>query len=93
MSHIVRVKTFPDARKERVIVRSAAKNAPTQNEDHSIIIYNTIIELEVYVREPAQHNMANNRVRQLVAQHCNVPIERVRMQSGARSRSKTFVVQ
>ena len=47
---------------------------------------------DMYVREPAQHNMANIRVRQLVAQVCGVPVERVRMQSGARSRSKTFVI-
>lgn len=47
---------------------------------------------DIYVREPAQHNMANTRVRQLVALQCGVSVDRVRMQSGARSRGKIFVV-
>jgi len=46
---------------------------------------------EMYVREPAERNMANNRFRQLVALEYHVPLGQVRMQSGARSRSKTFV--
>jgi uncharacterized protein YggU (UPF0235/DUF167 family) len=71
---LVRVKAFPDARKERVI--------PTGESTY-----------DMYVREPAQHNMANIRVRQLVAVQCGVPLAQVHMQSGARSRSKVFVVQ
>lgn len=47
---------------------------------------------EMYVREPAERNMANNRFRQLVAVEYQVPLAQVRMQSGARSRSKVFVV-
>lgn len=90
---LVRVKTFPDARKERVLMRSKKQESNIPSESNYNSINDIIIELEVYVREPAQHNLATNRVRQLVAQHCNVPIERVRMQSGARSRNKTFVVQ
>lgn len=47
---------------------------------------------EMYVREPAERNMANNRFRQLVALECQVPLAQVRIQSGARSRKKTFAI-
>lgn len=47
----------------------------------------------MYVREPAVRNMANTRIRALVAQQYHVSISQVRMHSGARSRSKTFVVE
>lgn len=47
---------------------------------------------EMYVREPAERNMANNRFRQLVAVEYQVPLAQVRIQSGARSRKKTFAI-
>jgi uncharacterized protein YggU (UPF0235/DUF167 family) len=48
--------------------------------------------LRIFVREPAERNMANARIRQLVAEHCGVPLSAVRMRTGARSLQKTFDV-
>lgn len=48
--------------------------------------------LRIFVREPAERNMANTRIRELVAAHCNVPLSAVRMRTGARSLQKTFDV-
>ena len=48
--------------------------------------------LECYVREPAEHNLANTRIRELVAQHCDVPVASVRMETGHRSRKKVFTI-
>lgn len=43
---------------------------------------------EIYVREPAQKNMANTRVRELIAAHFSVPINHVHIEKGHHSRSK-----
>lgn len=69
----VRVHVFPDASKERWIVRDN-------------------LTFEAYVREPAQHNLANVRVRGLVARHFSVPLTAVRQSTGHQSRSKLFLV-
>jgi len=42
----------------------------------------------ITVRESAQQNRANTRVRELLAQHFNVPVQQVRIVTGHRSRSK-----
>ncbi len=47
---------------------------------------------EIYVREPAQGNRANMRIRECVARAFGVTIEHVRMQTGQRSRKKVFIV-
>jgi uncharacterized protein YggU (UPF0235/DUF167 family) len=47
---------------------------------------------DMYVREPAQRNMANRRVKELVAHELGVEISSVQMRTGARSRTKTFSV-
>jgi len=47
---------------------------------------------EAYVREPAQHNMANTRVRELVAAFFAVPVSSVIISTGHRARKKRVVV-
>lgn len=48
--------------------------------------------LRIWVKEPAERNLANARVRELVAAHLRVPLERVRLISGHTSPSKLFSV-
>lgn len=47
---------------------------------------------EVAVREEAARNEANIRVREIIAQMLKVPLARVRMLRGARSRKKIFKI-
>jgi len=47
-------------------------------------------KLEIAVREPAERNLANSRIMDLVALHFSVPAGKVRFVSGARSRNKVF---
>lgn len=47
----------------------------------------------IYVREPAQHNLANTRVRAVLAAVLGVPIQRIHMRTGARSPIKRFVIR
>ncbi|MEK7613837.1 MAG: DUF167 domain-containing protein [Patescibacteria group bacterium] len=47
----------------------------------------------VSVREPAERNMANRRVVEVIAEHFNVPPSRVRIISGHRSRKKVLSVE
>jgi uncharacterized protein YggU (UPF0235/DUF167 family) len=44
------------------------------------------------VKEPAERNLANNRVRRLLATELKVPINQVRQISGHRSKSKVFSI-
>lgn len=46
----------------------------------------------IAVKEPAERNAANTRVRELLASHFRVRVGNVRMMSGARSGNKTFNV-
>ena len=48
--------------------------------------------LAISVREPAQGNRANERVRALVASRLHVPLEKVRILTGHRSRGKMLSV-
>jgi uncharacterized protein YggU (UPF0235/DUF167 family) len=47
---------------------------------------------EIHVREEAQRNEANARVRELLAEHFGVRVADVRIRTGHRSPSKTFDV-
>ena len=49
--------------------------------------------LMIWVKEPAEQNQANRRIRELVAQQYGVRTERVRMLTGHRSSSKMFGVE
>ena len=48
--------------------------------------------LEIDVKEPAQGNAANDRVRALIAGHLRVPVKSVRFVTGMRGKNKTFDV-
>ncbi|MEK7612916.1 MAG: DUF167 domain-containing protein [Patescibacteria group bacterium] len=48
--------------------------------------------LKISVKEPAKQNLANRRVRELVAAHLKLPATKVRLVSGHRSPSKIFSV-
>lgn len=47
---------------------------------------------EIYVREAPMHNMANKRVRMLVAQAYDVPEARVQIVTGHKSRTKRLMI-
>lgn len=49
--------------------------------------------LRIAVREPAEGNRANARVRELVARERGVPLARVSLVAGHHSPSKTFLVR
>lgn len=49
-------------------------------------------EFRVSVKELAERNEANNRVRELLAEHFAVPLGKVRMLAGHRSRTKRFEI-
>lgn len=48
--------------------------------------------LKVWVKAPAERNLANKRVRELVAAHLKLPLAQVRLLSGHTSPSKIFSV-
>ena len=48
---------------------------------------------EAYVKEPAQHNLANTRVRELVAKEYTVPVGKVYLQTGHRALKKTLLIE
>ncbi len=49
--------------------------------------------LKISVKEPAEQNLANKRVIELVAQHFKIPKARVRIKSGHHSPSKILSVE
>lgn len=66
----------------RVEVRPGArKESVLQTDDKTYTIA---------VKEPAERNLANARVREVLAEHLSVPIGKVRMVSGHRSPRKIF---
>ncbi|MAZ67490.1 hypothetical protein CL652_01830 [bacterium] len=56
------------------------------------VIQHTSDTFDVYVREPAQKNLANIRVREIIAEHLGIPIAQAVIQTGHRARKKTFMV-
>lgn len=48
--------------------------------------------LKISVKAPAERNLANKRVRELVAAHLHLPLAQVRLLSGHTSPSKIFSV-
>ena len=49
--------------------------------------------LRIEVREPAERNLANTRVREIVAERLGVSVKQVRIINGHQSRSKLLSVQ
>lgn len=48
---------------------------------------------EMVVRAPAERNLANERVRELLAQEYNVALRCIRIVTGHRSPSKVFTIE
>jgi uncharacterized protein YggU (UPF0235/DUF167 family) len=48
--------------------------------------------LKISVKQPAKQNLANKRVRELVALHLKLPLSKVKLLSGHTSPSKIFSV-
>jgi uncharacterized protein YggU (UPF0235/DUF167 family) len=46
----------------------------------------------ISVREPAERNLANHRIRQILAEYYSVPVAQVRLLTGHRSSSKMLVI-
>jgi uncharacterized protein YggU (UPF0235/DUF167 family) len=68
-----------------------ARVTPGAKKERVVRIDDTHFELSV--REPARQNMANNRVRELIARECGVPPGKVRLVSGHRSPAKVFDIE
>ncbi|MBI2630899.1 DUF167 domain-containing protein [Candidatus Nomurabacteria bacterium] len=66
----------------KVIAGARKEFVKKKNEDH----------FEISVREKAERNMANGRVLELIAEHFEVPINKVRIVNGHRSPSKLLAV-
>lgn len=49
-------------------------------------------ELVIHVKEPAQRNMANKRIMQIIAERFYVPVRAVHQLSGFRSPTKVFSI-
>ncbi len=50
-------------------------------------------EFQLVVREPAERNMANTRVREIMAEQFSVPVAKVRLLTGHRSSTKMIDVE
>jgi len=68
----------------RVEVRPGAKRESVMHLDGKT--------LTIAVKEPAERNLANMRVRELVAEEFSVPVGKVKMISGHRSPRKIFTI-
>lgn len=49
--------------------------------------------LAIAVKEKAERNMANKRIRELLAEHFEIPIGKIRMIKGHRSPNKIFEIK
>lgn len=50
-------------------------------------------KMQISVKEPAEDNRANDRVRTMLAHHYRVPVGDVRLINGHRHPSKTFEIE
>ena len=80
----IKVFVTPSAKKEKIEeVPASAKGLGVAKKER---------RLEISVREPAQRNLANTRVRELVAMRYKAPLAAVRILSGHRSPHKLLSV-
>lgn len=56
------------------------------------VIVKSDASFEISVKEPAEGNRANDRVREILALHFGVTAKQIRFVSGARGRTKRFEV-
>lgn len=66
----------------RVTVTPGARKEKVVRVDHAT--------LAIAVREPAERNLANSRVREIVAEEFSVPVSRTRVVRGHRSQKKVI---
>lgn len=64
---------------------------PGAKKESVTVVSDTILNMAV--REPAERNLANTRVRELVAAHYGIETRNVRLIAGHRSPRKVFDVQ
>jgi uncharacterized protein YggU (UPF0235/DUF167 family) len=74
-----------DVREVRVKVTADAHREHVSVEDDG--------RLHIFVKEPPAGNMANMRVRKVIADHFRVPYTQVRLVRGAKSRAKVFSIR
>jgi uncharacterized protein YggU (UPF0235/DUF167 family) len=74
----IRVHVTPGAKKETVTQTSTTGGRP---------------EYTITVREEAERNLANTRIRELIARTCEVPVRKVRIISGHRSPTKIISIE
>ncbi len=67
-----------------MVYAGAHKEAVQKTDEH---------EYTVFVREPAQRNMANTRIRELLAKEYGVRVEGVTILTGHHSPKKRFVIK
>lgn len=56
------------------------------------VIFDAPDQYRIFVKEPAERNLANTRIRELLARECQVSLHSVRLISGHRSPSKIFSI-
>ena len=91
----VRVKTFPGARKEKFFeVKTSEQHSDILQPAQKLLRASKNVRMfEAYVREPAQKNLANTRVRELVADYFGVALSSVAITKGHRSRNKLLEIK
>ena len=60
---------------------------------HERVVRESDDTYRISVREPAERNLANTRIRELVAREFGVPVAAVRMVNGHRSPSKLLRIE
>ena len=64
---------------------------PSARKERVMKIDNTTYQIAV--REPAERNMANVRIREILSEEFNVPVSEVKVLTGHRSSSKRFSIR
>lgn len=72
-------------KKIAVLAKTRAKNAKIEE----ISEFNLIVS----VKEPPQKNKANYAIIEAVARHYNVPLNKLRLVGGLKSRQKTIILE
>lgn len=84
MKKIQNPKTPPSPAKISVRVTAGARKELFEKTGES--------EFVISVKDPAERNEANDRVRVLLARHFRVPVSSVRFVSGMRAKKKVFSI-
>ncbi|MDR3519545.1 MAG: DUF167 domain-containing protein [Candidatus Pacebacteria bacterium] len=79
----IHVAVTAGAKKESFSPRRSGATGVKPSKDH----------FEISVKEKAERNMANTRVLEIIAEHFNVPKNKVRIINGHRHPSKLLVIE